>query len=180
VQFGLGRSGSHFWGFTRRGYHPDIVTLGKPVGNGYPLGVVITRRALLEKFQRDTGFFSTFGGNPVAAAAGLAVLDVLDKERLVENARVTGDYFIRRLKELAETHAAIRDVRGAGLMVGVELTDKATTKRVVNGLRERGVLTGSEGPNGNVLKLRPPMPFHMEHVEIVIEALNATLLADRP
>jgi len=179
VQFGLGRSGSHFWGFTRRGYHPDIVTLGKPVGNGYPLGVVITRRALLEKFQRDTGFFSTFGGNPVAAAAGLAVLDVLDKERLVENARVTGDYFIRRLKELAQTHAAIRDVRGAGLMVGAELTDKATTKRVVNGLRERGVLTGSEGPNGNVLKLRPPMPFHMEHVEIVIEALNATLLADR-
>jgi len=178
VQFGLGRSGSHFWGFTRRGYHPDIVTLGKPVGNGYPLGVVITRRALLEKFQRDTGFFSTFGGNPVAAAAGLAVLDVLDKERLVENARVTGDYFIRRLKELAQTHAAIRDVRGAGLMVGAELADKATTKRVVNGLRERGVLTGSEGPNGNVLKLRPPMPFHMEHVEIVIEALNATLLAD--
>ena len=180
VQYGLGRSGSHFWGFTRRGYHPDIVTLGKPVGNGYPLGVVITRRALLEKFQRDTGFFSTFGGNPVAAAAGLAVLDVLDKERLVENARVTGDYFIRRLKELAQTHAAIREVRGAGLMVGAELTDKATTKRVVNGLRERGVLTGSEGPNGNVLKLRPPMPFHMEHVEIVIEALNATLLADRP
>jgi len=176
VQFGLGRSGSHFWGFTRRGYHPDIVTLGKPVGNGYPLGVVITRRALLEKFQRDTGFFSTFGGNPVAAAAGLAVLDVLDKERLVENARVTGEYFIRRLKELAQTHPAIRDVRGCGLMVGAELTDRATTKRVVNGLRERGVLTGSEGPLGNVLKLRPPMPFHMEHVEIVIDALNATLL----
>jgi 4-aminobutyrate aminotransferase-like enzyme len=183
VQFGLGRSGSHFWGFTRRGYHPDIVTLGKPVGNGYPLGVVITRRALLEKFQRDTGFFSTFGGNPVAAAAGLAVLDVLDKERLVENARVTGEYFIRRLKELAQTHHAIRDVRGCGLMVGAELTDRATTKRVVNGLRERGVLTGSEGPLGNVLKLRPPMPFHMEHVEIVIDALNAALLNrpdDRP
>ncbi|MBS0419336.1 MAG: aminotransferase class III-fold pyridoxal phosphate-dependent enzyme [Proteobacteria bacterium] len=180
VQFGLGRSGSHFWGFTRRGYHPDIVTLGKPVGNGYPLGVVITRRALLEKFQRDTGFFSTFGGNPVAAAAGLAVLDVLDKERLVENARTTGDYFARRLKELAQTQPAIREVRGCGLMIGVELTDRATTKYVVNGLRERGVLTGSEGPLGNVLKLRPPMPFRMEHVEIVVEALNATLSASRP
>jgi 4-aminobutyrate aminotransferase-like enzyme/Ser/Thr protein kinase RdoA (MazF antagonist) len=180
VQYGLGRSGSHFWGFTKRGYHPDIVTLGKPVGNGYPLGVVITRRALLEKFQRDTGFFSTFGGNPVAAAAGLAVLDVLDRERLVENARVTGDYFIRRLKELAQSHPEISDVRGCGLMVGAELTDRATTKRVVNGLRERGVLTGSEGPLGNVLKLRPPMPFGLEHVEIVIDALNATLLADRP
>jgi len=180
VQYGLGRSGSHFWGFTRRGYHPDIVTLGKPVGNGYPLGVVITRRALLEKFQRDTGFFSTFGGNPVAAAAAMAVLEVIDKERLVENARVTGDYFISRLKELAQSHPEILDVRGCGLMVGAELTDRATTKRVVNGLRERGVLTGSEGPLGNVLKLRPPMPFHMEHVEIVVDALNATLLADRP
>ena len=179
VQFGLGRSGSHFWGFTRRGYQPDIVTLGKPVGNGYPLGVVITRRALLEKFQRDTGFFSTFGGNPVAAAAGLAVLDVIDKERLVENARTTGEYFTRRLKELAQTRAIIRDVRGCGLMIGVELTDRATTKRVVNGLRERGVLTGSEGPLGNVLKLRPPMPFHIEHAEIVVEALNATLSAER-
>jgi 4-aminobutyrate aminotransferase-like enzyme len=180
VQFGLGRSGSHFWGFTRRGYHPDIVTLGKPVGNGYPLGVVVTRRSLLEKFQRDTGFFSTFGGNPVAAAAGLAVLDVLDKERLVENARTTGDYFIRRLRELAESQSIIRDVRGCGLLIGVELPDRAITKRVVNGLRERGVLIGSEGPLGNVLKLRPPMPFHMEHVEIVIDALTSTLSADRP
>jgi 4-aminobutyrate aminotransferase-like enzyme len=180
VQFGLGRSGSHFWGFTRRGYHPDIVTLGKPVGNGYPLGVVITRRAILEKFHRDTGFFSTFGGNPVAAAAGLAVLDILDKERLVDNARTTGDYFLRRLRELAESHSTIRDVRGCGLMIGVEVPDRAIAKRVVNGLRERGVLIGSEGPLGNVLKLRPPMPFHMEHVEIVIDALTSTLSADRP
>src|SRR5258707_11071779 len=101
VQFGLGRSGSDFWGFTRRGYHPDIVTLGKPVGNGYPLGVVITRRAILEKFQRDTGFFSTFGGNPVAAAAGLAVLEVLVREQLVDNARTTGSYFINKLRDLA-------------------------------------------------------------------------------
>ncbi len=180
VQFGLGRSGSHFWGFTRRGYHPDIVTLGKPVGNGYPLGVVVTRRAILEKFQRDTGFFSTFGGNPVAAAAGLAVLDILDKERLVDNARTTGDYFVRRLRELAESQGKIRDVRGCGLMIGVEVPDRATAKRVVNGLRERGVLIGSEGPLGNVLKLRPPMPFHMEHVEIVIDALTSTLSAECP
>jgi 4-aminobutyrate aminotransferase-like enzyme len=180
VQFGLGRSGSHFWGFTRRGYNPDIVTLGKPVGNGYPLGVVITRRGILEKFQRDTGFFSTFGGNPVAAAAGLAVLDVLDKERLVDNARTTGDYFLRRLRELTGSQSTIRDVRGCGLMIGVEVPDRAIAKRIVNGLRERGVLIGSEGPLGNVLKLRPPMPFHMEHVEIVIDALTSTLSADHP
>jgi 4-aminobutyrate aminotransferase-like enzyme/Ser/Thr protein kinase RdoA (MazF antagonist) len=183
VQFGLGRSGTDFWGFARRGYQPDIVTLGKPVGNGYPLGVVITRRSILEKFQHDTGFFSTFGGNPVAGAAGLAVLDVLEQERLAENARTTGDYFIARLRELATKHDSIADVRGRGLMIGVELTDRGLTKRLVNGLRDRGVLIGSEGPLGNVLKLRPPMPFRPEHVDVVIEALGAcqaTLFADRP
>lgn len=180
VQFGLGRSGSDFWGFSRRGYQPDIVTLGKPVGNGYPLGVVITRRSILEKFQRDTGFFSTFGGNPVAAAAGLAVLDVIQREQLVENARTTGGYFIQKLRELAAEHAAIRDVRGLGLMIGVEVTDRLLTKRLVNGLRDRSVLIGSEGPLGNVLKLRPPMPFRPEHVDMVLEALSATLLAVRP
>jgi 4-aminobutyrate aminotransferase-like enzyme len=180
VQFGLGRSGSNFWGFARRGYHPDIVTLGKPVGNGYPLGVVITRRAILEKFQRDTGFFSTFGGNPVAGAAGLAVLDVLEREQLVDNARTTGSYFTSKLRELAAKHQVIRDVRGCGLMIGVEITDRALTKRLVNGLRDRGVLIGSEGPLGNVLKLRPPMPFRPEHADIVIEALTAVLSAARP
>jgi 4-aminobutyrate aminotransferase-like enzyme/Ser/Thr protein kinase RdoA (MazF antagonist) len=180
VQFGLGRSGSDFWGFARRGYHPDIVTLGKPVGNGYPLGVVITRRSILEKFQRDTGFFSTFGGNPVAAAAGLAVLDVLDKERLVENAKTTGDYFVSRLRELAAKHDAIKDVRGSGLLIGAEVADRAIAKRVVNGLRQRGVLIGSEGPLANVLKLRPPMPFRTEHADMVIAALTETLSVDHP
>ncbi len=180
VQFGLGRSGSHFWGFSRRGYHPDIVTLGKPVGNGFPLGVVVTRRAILEKFQRDTGFFSTFGGNPVAGAAGLAVLEVIEKERLLDNARSTGDYFIRGLRELVASHDCVREVRGRGLMIGVELTGRELTKRIVNGLRDRGVLIGSEGPNGNVLKLRPPMPFRPEHADIVIAALTSTLSGVRP
>ncbi len=180
VQFGLGRSGTDFWGFSRRGYHPDIVTLGKPVGNGYPLGVVITRREILEPFQRASGFFSTFGGNPVAAAAGLAVLDVLEKERLPENARTTGDYFRGRLRDLAADNERIREVRGSGLMIGVEVTDKALAKRIVNGLRDRGVLIGSEGPLGNVLKLRPPMPFRPEHVDIVMEALAATLFSLHP
>ncbi len=175
VQFGLGRSGSHFWGFAHRGYHPDIVTLGKPVGNGYPLGLVITRREILERFQRDSGFFSTFGGNPVAAAAGMAVLEVLEREQLVDNARTTGDYFIRRLRGLAATNECLREIRGRGLMIGVEVTDRILTQRIVNGLRDRGVLIGSEGPLGNVLKLRPPMPFRPEHAEIVIEALTSTL-----
>jgi 4-aminobutyrate aminotransferase-like enzyme len=180
VQFGLGRSGSDFWGFARRGYHPDIVTLGKPVGNGFPLGVVITRRSILERFQRDTGFFSTFGGNPVAGAAGLAVLDVLEQERLVDNARTTGDYFIKKLRELSTGHDCVRDVRGCGLLIGVEVTDRILTKRLVNGLRDRGVLIGSEGPMGNVLKLRPPMPFRPEHADIVIDALTDVLSAAHP
>jgi 4-aminobutyrate aminotransferase-like enzyme/Ser/Thr protein kinase RdoA (MazF antagonist) len=180
VQFGLGRSGSDFWGFARRGYHPDIVTLGKPVGNGYPLGVVITRRAILEKFQRDTGFFSTFGGNPVAGAAGLAVLDVLEQEQLVDNARVTGGYFISRLRELAPKYDCIKDVRGQGLLIGVEVSDRTLTKQLVNNLRDRGVLIGSEGPKGNVLKLRPPMPFRSEHVDLVIDALTTALSAAHP
>jgi 4-aminobutyrate aminotransferase-like enzyme/Ser/Thr protein kinase RdoA (MazF antagonist) len=180
VQFGLGRSGSDFWGFARRGYHPDIVTLGKPVGNGFPLGVVITRRSILERFQRDTGFFSTFGGNPVAGAAGLAVLDVLEQERLVDNARTTGDYFIKKLRELSTGHDCVRDVRGCGLLIGVEVTDRILTKRLVNRLRDRGVLIGSEGPMGNVLKLRPPMPFRPEHADIVIDALTDVLSAAHP
>ena len=180
VQFGLGRSGTHFWGFARRGFQPDIVTLGKPVGNGYPLGVVVTRRAILEKFQHDTGFFSTFGGNPVAGAAGLAVLEVLERERLVENARTTGAYFIDKLRALAPKHECIKEVRGQGLMVGVEVTDRVLTKLLVNALRERGVLIGSEGPKGNVLKLRPPMPFRREHVDIVVNALTDSLSAVRP
>jgi 4-aminobutyrate aminotransferase-like enzyme len=151
------------------------VTLGKPVGNGYPMGVVITRRAILEKFQRDSGFFSTFGGNPVAAAAGLAVLEVLAAEKLPDNARTTGEYFMRQLRELALSNQRLREVRGAGLMIGVEVTDRALAKRIVNGMRDRGVLIGSEGPLGNVLKLRPPMPFQPEHVDLVIESLASTL-----
>ncbi len=178
VQYGLGRSGSDFWGFERRGYLPDIVTLGKPVGNGYPMGVVVGSRALLEKFQKDTGFFSTFGGNPVAAVAGLAVLRVLDKERLMENSATTGAYFRDRLVELKSQYEVIREVRGAGLMIGVEIAGAmpaVLTKRLVNGLREHGVLIGSEGPGANVLKMRPPLPFRPAHADLVIAALHSVL-----
>lgn len=181
VQYGLGRSGSHFWGFARRGYVPDLVTLGKPVANGYPLGVVVTRREILEAFQRKTGFFSTFGGNPVAAAAGLAVLDVMESEQLMSNAQATGDVFRQRLREFAAARRGFGEVRGHGLMLGVEVLDGGgapapqRAKRIVNGLRDNGVLIGSEGPDGNVLKLRPPMCFGPEHVERVHAALDAVV-----
>ncbi|MFI4889624.1 MAG: aminotransferase class III-fold pyridoxal phosphate-dependent enzyme [Steroidobacterales bacterium] len=180
VQYGLGRSGSHFWGFERRGYTPDIVTLGKPVGNGFPLGVVIASRELIEKFQIRFGFFSTFGGNPVAAAAGIAVLQVLDREQLMPGAYVTGDYLRTQLAALAARHDCLGQVRGSGLLLGLEVLgargepSRARAKRFVNLLVEQhSILTGTEGPAGAVLKLRPPMVFGPEHARLLVEAIDA-------
>ncbi len=182
VQYGLGRSGSNFWGFERRGLLPDIVTLGKPVGNGFPLGVVIARRQLIEAFQEKFGFFSTFGGNAVAAAAGLAVMDVMAAEQLMQNAHATGQYLYQRLEALCARHQSVAGVRGAGLLLGVEIrgTDataaRANAKRIVNTLASRHhVLIGSEGPLGNVLKLRPPMSFSAEHADLLLAALEAEI-----
>jgi 4-aminobutyrate aminotransferase-like enzyme len=184
VQYGLGRSGSHFWGFERRGYVPDIVTLGKPIGNGFPMGVVITRRELVEKFQSNYGFFSTFGGNAVAAEAGLAVLRVLDEQALQANAEATGAYLRARLEALAARLDCFGAVRGAGLLLGLEVlasdgtADKAAARRIVNRLAgEHGVLTGLEGPQGHILKLRPPLTFAREHADMLVAALEASAAA---
>ena len=186
VQYGLGRSGSHFWGFDRRGLKghpglsPDIITLGKPVGNGYPMGVVIANRALIEAFQAKFGFFSTFGGNPVAAAAGLAVLQVLEREQLTGNAHTTGAYLRCQLMAVAERHPCLGRVRGAGLLLGLEVLGpdipiaKRRTKKIVNGLAARArVLIGAEGPLHNILKLRPPMSFRPEHADLLAQAIDA-------
>jgi len=189
VQYGLGRSGSHFWGFERRGLSlpgagPDIVTLGKPVANGYPMGVVIANRTVIEAFQAKFGFFSTFGGNPVAAAAALAVLKVLDGEQLMANAQATGDYLRRELKRAAERHSCLGGVRGAGLLLGLEIhgpdvhAAKKRTKKIVNGLASRArVLIGAEGPLANILKLRPPMPFLPAHADLLVRAIDAAATA---
>jgi 4-aminobutyrate aminotransferase-like enzyme/aminoglycoside phosphotransferase (APT) family kinase protein len=181
VQYGLGRSGSHFWGFERRGYVPDIVTLGKPIGNGFPMGVVITRRELVEEFQSSNGFFSTFGGNAVAAEAGRAVLRVLDEQALQANAEITGEYLRARLEALAARHACFGAVRGAGLLLGLEVlaadgaADQPAARRIVNRLAgEHGVLTGLEGPSGHILKLRPPLTFAREHADLLVAALEAS------
>jgi len=180
VQYGLGRSGSHLWGFARRGIEPDIVTLGKPVGNGYPMGVVIANRSLIEAFQAKFGFFSTFGGNAVAAAAGLAVLEVIEREQLMSNASRTGDYLRRQLATLALRHECLGSVRGAGLLLGLEVIGTRThparqrAKHIINRLASQArVLIGYEGPQANVLKLRPPMPFRPEHADLLVEALAA-------
>jgi 4-aminobutyrate aminotransferase-like enzyme len=177
VQFGLGRSGSHFWSFQRRGLTPDIVTLGKPLGNGYPMGVVIANRALIENFQRKFGFFSTFGGNAVAASAGRAVLHVLHEEGLMANALATGQYLQARLTELTARHRCLQQPRGTGLLQGLVVggTDaRANTRQIVNRMAaEHGVLIGAEGPQANVLKMRPPMCFSRQDADQLIAAIDA-------
>lgn len=179
VQYGLGRSGSHLWGFERRGLVPDIVTLGKPVANGYPMGVVVANRALIEAFQAKFGFFSTFGGNAVAAAAALAVLQVLDDEDLVANALNVGTYLRAQLESVAARHESLGEVRGTGLLLGLEVrgrdlpASKRNCKRIINALAsEYHILIGYEGPHANMLKLRPPMPFGREHADLLAQAID--------
>jgi len=183
VQTGFGRQGDAMWGFALHGVTPDIVCLGKPIGNGHPLGAVVTRPEIVQALVDRNVFFSTFGGNNVSCAAGMAVLDVLERERLQENAQVVGAHFKQGLRTLAEQHDLIGDVRGRGLLIGVELVRDRTnlepaaaeTKRVVNRMRELGVLTATEGPHGNVLKLRPPICFTRDEADVAIAALDQAL-----
>lgn len=186
VQCGFGRTGSSMWGFERHGVLPDVVTLGKPMGNGYPVGAVVTRPEILDAFCARYGYFNTFAGSPAAAAAGLAVLDVIAREGLIENARRVGEHLKRGLQELSLRHAALADVRGAGLYLGVEVVDGADrsgathpasglTKAIVNGLRERRVLIGSAGRDGSALKIRPPLCFSPADADHLIAALEETL-----
>ncbi len=182
VQPGFGRTGG-MWGFQRHGVTPDIVTMGKPMGNGFPMGGVATRPDLLDRFTDEVKYFNTFGGNPVAAAAGLAVLDVIRDEGLVENAAATGVYLLEGLRALGNRHPAIGDVRGAGLFIGLELVeDRAAktpaptiAKAMINGLRRHGVLIGAAGAHGNILKIRPPLPFSRENADQVIHACDVVL-----
>ncbi len=182
VQSGHGRTGE-MWGFARWGVTPDIVTLGKPMGNGHPVAAVITRSDIVDRFGAHTTFFSTFGGNPVACAAALAVLDVLDDEGLVAAAASVGDWLRAELVALAERQAAIGDVRGRGLMTGVELVrDRATrdpagelAARVKDEMAERGVLIGTTGRLGNVLKIRPPLCINRDEAALIVATLDAVL-----
>jgi 4-aminobutyrate aminotransferase-like enzyme/Ser/Thr protein kinase RdoA (MazF antagonist) len=189
VQAGFGRFGSQFWSFQAGGVTPDFVTLGKPMGNGHPVAAVITRAEIADEYARQREpIFSTFGGNPVACAAGLAVLDVLDEERLVERAAQVGEHLRAGLDELARRHPVVGDVRGTGLLLGVELVDEPGRREpsplraqaVMNGMRERGVLIGTAGRDGNVLKIRPPLAFDRAHADLLLETLDRVLAeADR-
>ena len=185
VQVGFGRSGDHLWSFAASEITPDFVTLGKPMGNGHPVGAVVTRAEIAGKFAKQyPEFFSTFGGNTVAATVALAVLDVVDEEGLQINAGAVGAYLKQGLIDLAGNYPAIGDVRGSGLMIGVELTtgdasspepDAELANAVLNGMRDRGVLVGTTGPAGNVLKIRPPLVFNQTNADQLLESLDAVL-----
>jgi 4-aminobutyrate aminotransferase-like enzyme len=173
VQAGFGRVGPALWGFEVDGVVPDIVTLGKPMGNGYPMGAVVTTAAIAARFASQWHFFSTFAGSPVAAAVGSAVLDVIETEDLPENARVVGSYLREGIASLGDPN--VIDVRGPGLFIGVELTGPEIADTVVNDLRRRGILIGITGPDANVLKIRPPLVFTEDHGDLLIAALRASL-----
>lgn len=183
VQTGFGRVGNHMWAHGPQGIVPDIVTLGKPIGNGHPMAAVVTTPEIARAFANGMEFFSSFGGNPVSAAVGMAVLDVLEQEGLQAKARVTGDHLKARFAALAEKYPLIGHVRGEGLFLGVELVkDRATLEpatdeagRIANDMRDHGVLISTDGPFDNVLKIKPPMAFGLREADILADALDAAL-----
>jgi 4-aminobutyrate aminotransferase-like enzyme len=173
VQSGHGRTGAQMWGYQRLGITPDIVTVGKPMGNGHPVAAVITRSELAKSFAPQPEFFSTFGGNPVAMAAALAVLQVMDDERIIDNARTVGNYLGAQLRAMESPR--VREVRQIGMAIGVEVVDAASVSNIIEEMRRAGILIGSTGRNGNVLKIRPPLVFQKEHADQVAETMGAVL-----
>ncbi|KKB62031.1 4-aminobutyrate aminotransferase [Robbsia andropogonis] len=179
VQPGFARTGDAMWGFQRHGIVPELVILGKPMGNGLPIAGLVAKPEVLQDFALKARYFNTFGGNPVSCAAGLAVLEVIEAERLQENARLVGQYIRDGLHAMAGRFEQIGEVRGAGLFIGMDLVknretldaDPGLAIRVVNALRKRHILIGASGPEGHVLKIRPPLPFSLGNAD---QFLNAT------
>lgn len=175
VQTGFGRAGSHFWMFETQAVVPDIVTMGKPIGNGHPLGAVVTTREIAASFANGMEYFNTFGGNPVSCAAGLAVLDVIRGERLQENALAVGEYLIASLRDLQTRQPLITDVRGLGLFLGFEMPHERHATELVNRMKERGVLLSTDGPLHNVIKIKPPLVFSRTDAGFLLAHLDHTL-----
>jgi 4-aminobutyrate aminotransferase-like enzyme len=184
VQIGFGRVGAHRWGFELHGVVPDIVTMGKPIGNGHPLGAVVTTPEVARSFANGMEYFNTFGGNPVSAAAGAAVLDVVEDEGLQANAAATGRLLADGLRLLADRHSLVADVRGAGLFLGVELVDEDgrtpaadQARAVAERMRVDGVLISTDGPDHNVLKIKPPLVIGADEVELCLQTHDAARAA---
>jgi 4-aminobutyrate aminotransferase-like enzyme/Ser/Thr protein kinase RdoA (MazF antagonist) len=186
VQVGFGRVGSHFWGFETQGVVPDIVTLGKPIGNGHPLGAVVTTPAIADAFANGMEYFNTFGGNPVSCAIGMAVLDVIEQEGLQAHALSVGNRLMDGLRSLMDRHPLIGDVRGLGLFVGVELVLDRTEKtpagehaaHIANRMRDHRILISTDGPDHNVLKLKPPLVFDATDADRLVTTLDKVLAED--
>ena len=182
VQPGFGRTGEAFWGFDRHGVAPDLVSMGKPMGNGYPIAGIAVRPELLEVFCGEVGYFNTFGGTPAAAAAGMAVLEVIEEEGLQDNALQIGSYLKQRLGEMAERDGRIGAVRGAGLFIGIDICDRLNgvaaphlASQLINALRDERVLIGAAGPFGHTLKVRPPLCLSSDETDYFLEALQRAL-----
>lgn len=175
VQTGYGRIGTHFWAFESYGIIPEIVVLGKPIGNGHPIGAVITTPDIAASFDNGMEFFSTFGGNTVSCAIGLAVLQVVQEENLQAHALTVGEQLLKGLRDLQKQHEVIHDIRGSGFFLGAELRKKEDADRIVNAMRDHGILIGTDGPLHNVLKIRPPMPFSTNDADYFLTTLRKLL-----
>jgi 4-aminobutyrate aminotransferase-like enzyme len=186
VQVGFGRVGTHFWGFETQGVVPDIVTMGKPIGNGHPLAAVVTTPEIAASFNNGMEYFNTFGGNPVSCAIGLAVLDVIADDQLQTHTHYVGTHLLNGLRSLMDRHALIGDVRGLGLFVGIELVQDRETLEpaaaqatyIANRMRERGILLSTDGPFHNVLKIKPPLVFSTENADFLVTTLDQILDED--
>jgi 4-aminobutyrate aminotransferase-like enzyme len=188
VQVGFGRIGTHFWGFETQDVVPDIVTMGKPIGNGHPLGAVVTTPEVARAFDTGMEYFNTYGGNPVSCAVGLAVLDVMRDERLQERAHVVGTHLRQALAGLMASHGIVGDVRGRGLFLGVELVGDRTTRQpatdearyVVERMKDHGILLSTDGPDRNVIKIKPPLVFEEKDADRLVQVLDTVLAEDYP
>jgi 4-aminobutyrate aminotransferase-like enzyme len=183
VQTGLGRLGDHYFGFEHQDVVPDVVVLGKPIGNGHPIGVVVTTRAIADSFAKGPEFFSTFGGSVLSCRIGKEVLDIVDDEGLQNNAQIMGSRLLSGLRCLQDKHMFIGDVRGMGLFIGLELvTDKvskveatALASYIKNRMRAHRILLGSEGPKDNILKIRPPLTIGADDIDMILAVLDDIL-----
>lgn len=187
VQSGFGRTGSHFWAHQKTGVIPDVMTLGKPMANGHPVGGVVTNTEIVKTFRQGYRYFNTFGGNPVSCAAAMAVLEELEDKDLMGNAKQVGDYARNRLETLAAKYPVIGDIRGSGLVFGAEMVLEHSnnapatefTDQVINAMRNHGIILSNLGRHKNTLKIRPPMPFSVENADLLFDTLD-DILAKTP
>lgn len=176
VQPGFGRTGTHMWGYQRHEIDPDIVVIGKPMGNGYPISAMLTRSGVGDKFGADIRYFNTFGGSGAAIAAASAVLDVVESEQLMARAHDTGTFLLNGFRHFTDQHPSLIHARGAGLFLAVECDSAATASYIVNRMREQRVLISASGEHGNILKIRPPMALDHTHVPTLLSAFAESLI----